>query len=201
MTNLFADETFDLVSHNDPDKHWIGEALPVPSLSEVATVSGTATAVGDSPFPARADHTHAMDPNAVYTFAGLRGAWVTLTDDQAAFTQFNPAGLQFGTFVLSCNASGGPHAFIAFRTGESASPFCLAIATTGVVPLAVGIGSLAGTTGVDGNVTVRAYNLDPPSFGRIYIENRSSATRAFGIQFLNLATSSRIPDITWTLMP
>lgn len=53
----FQDEALTEVSHQDPDKHWIGEALPAPSQSEVEK-SGTVSGVGESPFPARADHTH-----------------------------------------------------------------------------------------------------------------------------------------------
>lgn len=43
--------------HEDPDKHWIGETLPAPSVGLVRA-SGAETTVGKSPFPARADHTH-----------------------------------------------------------------------------------------------------------------------------------------------
>jgi hypothetical protein len=43
--------------HQDPDLHFIGDGLPVPSLAEVAT-AGINNAVGTSPFPARANHGH-----------------------------------------------------------------------------------------------------------------------------------------------
>lgn len=62
MSNIEAmrnpnDETLSIRDHIDPDKHWIGETLPAPSLGET-TFAGVLTAVGESPFPARADHSH-----------------------------------------------------------------------------------------------------------------------------------------------
>lgn len=53
----YEEENLTHRDHLDPDKHWIGEALPAPSIQELAT-SGYATGVGESPFPARADHYH-----------------------------------------------------------------------------------------------------------------------------------------------
>lgn len=57
MSDTFQHETLDEVSHSDPDKHFIGESLPSPSLAETK-YAGVATATGTSPFPARADHSH-----------------------------------------------------------------------------------------------------------------------------------------------
>jgi hypothetical protein len=51
------DDNLTIRDHLDPDKHWIGETLPAPSLGET-TFAGVLTAVGESPFPARADHSH-----------------------------------------------------------------------------------------------------------------------------------------------
>lgn len=47
--------------HEDPDLHLIGQGLPAPSNAEAQNI-GRATSVGDSPFPARADHTHDLEP-------------------------------------------------------------------------------------------------------------------------------------------
>jgi hypothetical protein len=44
-------------THMDPAKHYIGESITAPSLEEV-TFAGILTATGDSPIPARADHSH-----------------------------------------------------------------------------------------------------------------------------------------------
>ena len=53
----YQEENLTRRGHEDPDKHWIGETLPSPSLAE-ATYAGIKTATGTSPFPARADHSH-----------------------------------------------------------------------------------------------------------------------------------------------
>jgi microcystin-dependent protein len=60
-TGPFKEENLTLRDHYDPDKHWIGESLPVPTQSEIAATVGSTASPGDSPFPARADHTHKLD--------------------------------------------------------------------------------------------------------------------------------------------
>lgn len=52
-------EQLDVVNHEDPDKHYIGGALPVASDSELRSV-GVNTTAGSSPLPARADHVHGI---------------------------------------------------------------------------------------------------------------------------------------------
>lgn len=54
-----------LIDHLDMDKHWIGESLPSPSLSEVKT-AGIVNSTGISQFPARADHTHDVAFRSAY---------------------------------------------------------------------------------------------------------------------------------------
>lgn len=56
-SSLIEDEQLTVYQHMDADKHWIGESLPPPSIQEVQ-YAGVKTAVGESPFPARADHSH-----------------------------------------------------------------------------------------------------------------------------------------------
>lgn len=48
--------------HLDPDKHWIGEALAPPTQGDLAATIGNVSGPGDSPFVARADHMHKVDP-------------------------------------------------------------------------------------------------------------------------------------------
>lgn len=55
----FTERNVTLREHQDTDKHYIGDALPVPSPESVAPTT-LWTAVGESPFPARADHSHAF---------------------------------------------------------------------------------------------------------------------------------------------
>lgn len=52
------DENLTIRGHIDPDKHWIGETLPAASDADT-TFGGTTTSAGTSPFPARANHSHA----------------------------------------------------------------------------------------------------------------------------------------------
>jgi hypothetical protein len=59
---IFEDKNLTLQDHLDPDKHFIGDSLPAPSSGEVATSIGVSSGTGSSPFPARADHTHKLDP-------------------------------------------------------------------------------------------------------------------------------------------
>lgn len=54
---LIKDRNLTDRTHNDPDRHWIGESLPAPS-DEETTFAGTLTSAGASVFPARADHSH-----------------------------------------------------------------------------------------------------------------------------------------------
>ena len=56
----FKEQPMMLAEHPDPDKHWIGESLPIPSDIHVKRIADTpiANSAGTSPFPARADHVH-----------------------------------------------------------------------------------------------------------------------------------------------
>ena len=56
-TKTFEQEPLLKIEHEDPDKHWIGETIPAPSTSEVVG-AGNENFAGNSPFPARADHSH-----------------------------------------------------------------------------------------------------------------------------------------------
>jgi hypothetical protein len=69
------------VEHEDPGLHYIGETLPKPGDSE-ATWAGRETAVGSSPIPARADHTH----DTYLRFTISTGAAVTCPPGQTLIT-------------------------------------------------------------------------------------------------------------------
>ena len=58
----FKDDYLKAREHTDPDRHWIGETLGIPTQSEIAATVGTVSGPGDSPFVARADHLHKIDP-------------------------------------------------------------------------------------------------------------------------------------------
>ena len=53
----FKESNMTLREHQDTDKHYIGDSLPMPSLSQMK-LSGGAASVGVLPFPARVDHVH-----------------------------------------------------------------------------------------------------------------------------------------------
>lgn len=67
-TEVFKEEYLKVREHMDPDRHWIGETLPAPSEGEVQ-YAGVETAVGASPFPARADHSHDLRTRQTYLTA------------------------------------------------------------------------------------------------------------------------------------
>lgn len=99
--------------HLDPDKHWIGDALPAPSIGEVRA-AGQVTDEGDSPFPARADHTHDVKPgysvyyiqtvNTILPGTGFIGNWVhaggTNILASGSFQRFE--FMREGTYTISC---------------------------------------------------------------------------------------------------
>lgn len=56
-SKAFRETYMSLREHQDTDKHYIGDALPVPSSSMVQAI-GASSSAGVQPFPARADHSH-----------------------------------------------------------------------------------------------------------------------------------------------
>lgn len=60
LRELFQDP-LTLKLHEVSDIHYIGEALPAPSLAVSVLSTGTPAFVGGSPVPAREDHVHALD--------------------------------------------------------------------------------------------------------------------------------------------
>lgn len=66
-------EELDVVDHEDPDKHYIGTALPIPTNSMVLPI-GAGNTAGVSPFPARADHEHAFAAGS-WTGVSYQNSW------------------------------------------------------------------------------------------------------------------------------
>lgn len=117
--------------HLDPDKHWIGEGLGVPTQTEIAATVGALSSPGDSPFVARADHIHKLGTGVVQTANIANDAvtankiadgtidqaefvdtgWVTVTPDTGWSGVANirkVAGFVCLTFSPSRDAAGGP---------------------------------------------------------------------------------------------
>jgi len=61
--------------HLDPDKHWIGETLAPPTQGEIEATIGTTSGPGESPFVARADHKHKIDPTLLPAVIPWTVAW------------------------------------------------------------------------------------------------------------------------------
>jgi microcystin-dependent protein len=73
---LFKGRPFTEELHRDPDKHYIGETLPVGSVTDMAASSGVANATGDSIYAARIDHTHLSDASISYQPGDIKtGLW------------------------------------------------------------------------------------------------------------------------------
>jgi len=70
----FEEEFLTIREHTDPDKHWMGESLPVPTTADIAAVTGSVSSAGNSKFPARADHGHAIGPNTITAANIVAGA-------------------------------------------------------------------------------------------------------------------------------
>jgi len=92
--DLFREEPLTYTTHMDHSKHYIGESLPVASLSELATTIGTVTSTGVSPIPARADHTHKIDSSMAYASGDIKfGIW---TDPGTGWLLLNGATIVGG---------------------------------------------------------------------------------------------------------
>lgn len=103
---------------------------------------------------------------------------LTLADDQAAYIEFS-ADATRGLAVIAPNTAAAGSAIVSFRVQTSA--FASLVASVGAT-VTVGTGTLAGTTGTDTHLTIRANTAN----NRLYIENRTGAARDYGISFLGL---------------
>ena len=109
---------------------------------------------------------------------------VTLNDDQAGYWTFSAADSR-GIAVISGNVDGAGSTMVAFRVGSNI--FCRALASgISAGAVATTTGALNGTTGTNGNLTL---SVTLTATGdRLYIENRTGATRGYVITFLSLIT-------------
>lgn len=102
-----------------------------------------------------------------------RSGFVTISDD--AVTTITPPSLTGGLLYVVTAASDQAWATIYFRA--SSTHLCRAAGTNGT-SVALSTAALAGTTGVDGQVTISCNN------GVIQIENRLGAARSFTYTFM-----------------
>ena len=117
----------------------------------------------------------------------LTPANLVLADDEAAYIQFT-ADATRGIAVFGGNVAAAGSGVVSFRVQTSA--YATAVASAGAT-VTVGTGTLAGTTGTDTHLTIRA---DTAS-NRLYVENRTGAARDYGFAFLGLRVGTI--DGTW----
>lgn len=111
----------------------------------------------------------------------------SLNDDQAGYFTFSAATR--GILTLNGNTSAAKSAVIAFRCGDGSAYVTVLSSSGGVTGTT---GALAGTTGVDGELTISADTSNP----RLYIENRTGGLRSHTPQFLSIASDTSISSFT-----
>lgn len=97
-----------------------------------------------------------------------------LNDDQAGYFTFS--GLTIATVTIAPNLSSGKAAVVSFRCGDANAYGIVAGGSSGVVAQT---GTLNGTTGVDGNLTLAA----DTATNRLYIENRTGSAITYSFTF------------------
>jgi hypothetical protein len=75
-------------------------------------------------------------------------------------------------------AASAPRGLYWMRADPASTAAISAVAALAAANVTLTTGALTGTTGVDGNMT-----LAPHIDGRLYVENRSGATRVVGLTF------------------
>jgi hypothetical protein len=119
--------------------------------------------------------------NEVVTESSARNALsqnVTIADDNVAVvTPTKTFGILF-IYILTGNGSTSVPSVLNYRCA-STNPLMTAISKGSLVD--IGTGTLSGTTGTDGRVTVKSH-----TDGKIYIENRTGAIMYAGVAFLGV---------------
>ncbi len=107
-------------------------------------------------------------------------AVLTVPDDRAAYVEFSAAAPTGMIAVCSSVPGSGGTALFAFRVGDASRAITI-LASAGPTTTAT-TGELTGTTGVDGQFTISASQ----TFNRVYIENRTGASRSYNYTIMNL---------------
>ena len=170
-------------------------AVAVINMGPQGPIGGAFSYVkSDGSVPMTGDLVLAGDPNSAleaapkqYVDTGLAGkvdvsgdlfrsATVSLNDDQACYLEFSSLAIACALMAITNTISGGM-ATIHFRATGAADAGAAILAQVGPTwAVSAGV-ALTGTTGVDGQYTVRATNSGG-NF-RLYIENRTGGTRVF----------------------
>ena len=111
-------------------------------------------------------------PQPELRFSGSTANEISLADDRAGYVDLGTPGAR-GVFHLGGNLAGAGHCIFAFRCGDANAH--VTVLSSGGVTVGAGTGTLAGTTGADGQLNIRA----DTATNRIYIENRTGASRGY----------------------
>lgn len=114
--------------------------------------------------------------NSIEGVGNLEWEPVTLLDDESAFFSFSADAR--GMVLIAPNVSGGGGYIGCFRVNTGA--YNSELASFGSVAAPTPGGAMTGTTGTDGNFTIRPHN----SLDRLYVENRTGGTRTYHVAFL-----------------
>jgi hypothetical protein len=104
----------------------------------------------------------------------------TMADDTAAYINMGVATR--GVFFITGNTLAGGVAMVAFRCGDANAHATIMSSASGGPTVTGGTGTLAGTTGTDTHLTIRA----DTATNRVYVENRTGASRTYNYAFLAL---------------
>lgn len=105
---------------------------------------------------------------------GSRAAIATLDDDKAGYWTFSE--LAYGVITIVSSTQGGGSVEVQFRTGDGGA--FLEIMSDGAVTVGTSVGVLANGGGPDGQISLSVTTTN----NRLYISNRTAATRGYGIQ-------------------
>lgn len=115
-----------------------------------------------------------------------------IADDVAAFWPFTLDSGTFATGIAKISGStlGLGSAEVHFRVGDSAGSYLMTTATkAGGGSIVATSGTLTGTTGVDGNLTIAATTNN-----RLYVENRTGNDGDYNITIVSLSDNARLSE-------
>lgn len=189
VSEILQEEQLTIREHMDPDKHWIGEALAVPTQTEIAATVGTTSSPGDSPFVARADHIHKLDKDIFpKTAIASPGATDDATTSSSFTTWLSTAAITIPTWASSAVLT----VFISNVYAITAVPITYGLSAT--------IGALAYESSDYGAITLTtinsresvAYVLDVSGFSKGSQVINIGARRTSGTGQMRADTVSKI---------
>jgi hypothetical protein len=187
------EETLTIRDHLDPDKHWIGEALAVPTQTEIAATVGSTSSPGDSPFVARADHTHKVSPSLL---PGIMG-WNPTLGNITVGTGGTTIARAIKTPITPTLYKVDVQHMIVFGTGTVGPTGDYSI-TLPVTPLDVFVG-YGNSSSASGRFNLIWYGLTAGAIGCVVrpLNYKPTATETNRAVESTVALGSVTPAITW----